>query len=97
MAASFQIPLPMIDWSNINLSKAMNRFIWQVWLHFDGPMGNVDDNIKLRYLLLWTGIEGQEISDTFSFRHNEERTVKAYITYFKQYVSLRLNFRVARH
>ena len=97
MTASFQIPPPTIDWFSTNLSKAMDRFIRQVRLHFDGPMRGVDDDIKLRYLLLWTGVEGQEISDTFSFRDDEERTVEAYIAHFKQYVSPRSNFRVARH
>ena len=37
------------------------------------------------------------MSDTFPFRHDEERTVEAYITYFKQYVSPRSNFRVTRN
>ena len=64
----------------------MNWFIRQVRLHFDGPMRDVDDDNKFRYLLQWTGVEGQKISDIFSFRRDEERTVKAYITYFKQYV-----------
>ena len=75
----------------------MDRFIRQVWLHFDGPMRDVDDDIKLRYILLWTGVEGQEISDTFLFWHDEERTIETNITYFKQYVSPQSNFRVARH
>ena len=97
MASSVQIPQPTMDWSSANLSKAMHRFIRQVRLHFHGPMRDVDDDIKLRYLLLWTGVQGEEISDTFSFKHDEERTVKAYLIYFKQYVSPWLNFRVARH
>ena len=43
MVASFQIPPPTIDWSSMNLSKAMNRFIRQVRLHFDGPMRDVEN------------------------------------------------------
>ena len=95
--AACQLPPPTIDWSSTNLFKAMDRFTRQVRLHFEGPMRDVDEDIKLRYLLLWTGVEGKEISDTFSFRHDLERTVEAYIKYFRQYVSPRSNFRMARH
>lgn len=97
MAASSQVPPPTIDWSSANFAKSMDRFIRQVRLHFEGPMRNVDDDAKLRYLLLWAGVEGQEISDTFVFRHEEERTVETYIKYFRQYANPRSNFRVARH
>ena len=47
MAPSCQIPPPMIDWSSTNLSKAMDRFIQQVSLHFEDPMQDVDDYVKL--------------------------------------------------
>ena len=87
----------MIDWSSKNLSKAMVRLIRQVRLHFENPMRDVDDDATLWYLLLWTGIEDQEISDAFFFRHNEERSVEAYIKYFSQYVSPPSNFCVVRH
>ena len=75
----------------------MDRFIRQVRLHFEGPMQDIDDNVKLWYLLLQTSITGQEISNTFSFRHNEDRTLKTYIKYFRQYVSKQSHFYMSRH
>lgn len=92
-----QLPPPTIDWNTSNLAKSMDRFIRQVHLYFDGPMKDVDSDTKLNYLLIWSGIEGQEISDTFPFRQGEERTLDKYIQFFKEYANPRSNFRVARH
>ena len=51
IAASCQISPPTIDWSSTNLSKAMDSFIRQDRLYFEGPMQDFDVGVKVRYLL----------------------------------------------
>lgn len=92
-----QIPPPSMDWQSNNLAKDFDRFVRQVMLHFNGPLKDVSEDVKVNYLLLWSGIEGQDLSDTFQFEESETRNVENYIKKFRAYIEPRSNFRVSRY
>lgn len=46
-----QLPLPTIDLFSPNLGKTMNRFLHQVKLHFGEPLHDIDDEVKVNYIL----------------------------------------------
>ena len=64
---SVQIPHPNIDWNCKNLQNEMEKFIRQAKLHFSGPLKDISDDVKISYLLICSGDEGQRISDTSVF------------------------------
>ena len=79
-----------MDWSATDLDSAMRKFLRACQLHFDGPLRDVDEAVKVTYLKLWSDSEGQDIAD------EEKKTLKPWIEHFKTYVKPRSNFRVAR-
>ena len=85
-----------MDWSATDLDSAMRKFLRACQLHFDGPLRDVDEAVKVTYLKLWSGSEGQDIADTFVIADGEKKTLKPWIEHFKAYVKPRSNFRVAR-
>ena len=66
-------------------------------MHFNGPLKDVSGEVKVNYLLLWSGIEGQDLNDTFEFEASEARNVKNYIKKFRAYIGPRSNFHVSRY
>ena len=92
-----EIPLPSMDWQSTNLPKDFDRFVWQVMLHFNWPLKDFSGEVKVNYLLLWSGIEGQNLSDTFEFEASEARNIENYIEKFHAYIEPRPNFRVSRY
>ena len=74
----------------------MKKFLRSCRLHFNGPLKDIEDTIKINYLLIWAGSEGQDIADTFTFAPNQDDQLEAYLSKFASYVKPRSNFRVAR-
>ena len=66
-----QIPTPPMDWQSTYLPKSFDRIVREVILHFKGPLKGVSGEVKVDYLLLWSRIEGQDLSDTFEFEASE--------------------------
>ena len=75
----------------------MRKFLRSCNLHFNGPLKDLEEAVKINYLLIWAGSDGQDIADTFTFAAAEQRTLQSYITRFENYVKPRSNFRVARY
>lgn len=70
----------------------MENFLHQTKLYFGRPLCDVNDTVKINYLLLWASVEGQEISETFIFKIGEAKNVHNYIKCVKDYVSPQFNF-----
>ena len=85
-----------MDWSSTDLDSAMRKFLRACQLHFDGPLRGVDESVKVAYLKLWSGSEGQDIADTFVIPEAEKTTLQPWFDNFTSYVKPRSNFRVAR-
>ena len=86
-----------MDWFASDLDHAMRKFLRSCNLHFNGPLKDLEEAVKINYLLIWAGSDGQDIADTFIFAAAEQRTLQSYITRFENYVRPRSNFRVARY
>ena len=85
-----------MDWSATDLDSAMRKFLRACQLHFDGPLRDVDEAVKVTYLKLWSGSEGQDIADTFSIPKDQRNKLQPWLDQFQNYVKPRSNFRVAR-
>ena len=75
----------------------MKKFLRSCNLHFNGPLKDLDEAVKVNYLLIWAGSEGQDIADTFTFTEEEQGTLQAYVSKYEKYVKPRSNFCVARY
>ena len=95
MAATSLQP-PTIHWPTKDLDHTMKRFLRSCHLHFDGPLKDIEEAVKINYLLIWAGSEGQDITDTFTFAPNQTNRLEDYLSTFASYVKPRSNFRVAR-
>lgn len=85
-----------MDWSATDLDAAMRKFLRACRLHFDGPLRDVDEAVKVTYLKLWSGTEGQDIADTFLIPEDKKDMLQPWFDHFTNYVKPRSNFRVAR-
>ena len=94
MAATSLPPLT-IDWSAKDLDHTMKRFLHSCHLDFDGPLKDIEEAVKINYLLIWAGSEGQDIADTFTFAPNQTNRLEDYLSKFASYVKPRSNFCVA--
>ena len=50
----------------------------------------------MKYLLLWSGEEGIDVSNTWDLTDNESNTLSVYWDRFGKYVAPKSNFRIAR-
>ncbi len=91
------VPAPSIDWSSPDLEAAMSKFIRSCHLHFAGPLQGKEEAVKMNYLLIWSGTDGQDIADTFVFANNGEKTLENPFIKFEAYVKPRSNISVARY
>lgn len=49
---TFDTPTQKIAFFSASLGKEMNNYLCQAKLNFDGPLCDVDDLVKINYLLL---------------------------------------------
>ena len=63
---------------------------------FDGPLAEKSEAVKVKYLLLWSGEEGIDVSSTWELTDNESNTLSVYWDRFGKYVAPKSNFRIAR-
>ena len=64
--------------------------------HFDGPLAEKTEAVKVKYLLFWSGEEGIEVSSTWDLSDIESNTLSVYWDRFGKYVAPKSNFRIAR-
>ena len=91
------VPPPTINWSSQDIQGEMRRFFRSCNLHFDGPLKKLTEDVKIKYLLIWSGTEGQDIADQFDIDEADAGKLQVYLDNFKNYASPRSNFRVARY
>ncbi|ELU17675.1 hypothetical protein CAPTEDRAFT_194701 [Capitella teleta] len=55
------------------------------------------ENRQVKYLLLWAGREGRQITDSWTLTEDEKKKLKPYWDRFKKHVQPKSKFRLARH
>lgn len=73
----------------------MRKFLCTCRLHFDCPLRDVGEAVKVTYLKLWSGSEGQDIADTFLIPGDKKDTLQPWFEHFMSYVKTGSNFRSA--
>ena len=63
---------------------------------FAGPLNDQTEAVKVNYLKLFLGDEGQDIVDGFNFTVDEAKKLDNYWSKLQQYVRPKTNFRVVR-
>ena len=81
----------------MDLDSAMRKFLLSCTPHFNDPLRDLDEIVKINYPLIWTGPEGQDIADTFTFTEEKQGTLQAHTSKFEQCIQPFSNFRVARY
>ena len=64
--------------------------------HFDGPLAEKTEAVKVNYLLFWSGEEGIGVSSTWDLSDIESNTLSVYWDRFGKYVAPKSNFIIAR-
>ena len=54
---------------------------------FDGPLAEKTEGVKVKYILLWSGEEGIEVSSTWDLSDTESDTLSVYWDRFGKYVA----------
>ncbi len=97
MAETYGLPTPSIDWNSQDAPNAFRKFKNLCELMFEGPLADKTEAVKIRYLLIWAGEEGQELASTWKLTNEEKKLLETYWTKFEQYVKPKSNFRLARY
>jgi hypothetical protein len=90
------IPVPQMNWSAQDLPQALRRFKALAELIFEGPMLDKGEEVKVKYLQIWSGEEGIELISTWGLREEEKKKLKTYWDKFDAYVKPKSNFRISR-
>ena len=85
-----------MDWASTDVPQAFKKFKTICQLMFDGPLAEKSEAVKVKYLLLWSGEEGIDVSSTWDLTDNESNTLSVYWDRFGKYVAPKCNFRIAR-
>ena len=56
---------PTMDWASTDVPQVFKKFKTICQLMFDGPLAEKTEAVKVKYLLLWSGEEGIDVSSTF--------------------------------
>ena len=97
MADMAALPPPTMNWTSTDAPQALNKFKALCQLMFEGPLAEKTETVKVKYLLLWSGEEGIEISSTWDLSNTESNTLSVYWERFEKYVAPKSNFRIARY
>ena len=87
---------PTMNWASTDAPQAFKKFKTICQLMFDGPLAEKTEAVKVKYLLLWSGEEGIEVSSTWDLSDIESNTLSVYWDRFGKYVAPKSNFRIAR-
>ena len=97
MAELSGLPCPSMDWNSKDACNAFRKFKTLCQLMFEGPLAEKSEEVKINYLLIWAGEEGQEIASTWKLTNEEKKKLQSYWTRFERYVKPKSNFRLARY
>ena len=96
MAEMAGLSAPTMDWASTDVPQAFKKFKTICQLMFDGPLAEKTEAVKVKYLLMWSGEEGIDVSSTWGLTDNESNTLSVYWDRFGKYVAPKSNFRIAR-
>ena len=65
MAEMAGLSAPTMNWASTDVSQAFKKYKTICQLMFDGPLAEKTEAVKVKYLLLWPGEEGIEVSSTW--------------------------------
>ena len=89
--------MPTITWTAPDAAQQFKKFKRTCQLYFEGPLADLNEERKIKYLLLWAGEEGQEVSDSWGLSDADKKKIDVYWTKFEKYVNPKNNFRLARY
>lgn len=90
------ILFPSMDWTARNLPETFRKFKRNCEIVFAGPLNDQTEAVKVNYLKLFLGDEGQDIIDGLDLTADEEKELDSYWSKLQQYVRPKTNFRVVR-
>ena len=73
MGALSGIQPPQVDWNGSDLPTAFKSFKQYCQLIFDGPLNQKEEKVKATYILLWIGVEGRKIFNSFELNDEEKQ------------------------
>jgi hypothetical protein len=85
-----------MDWHSTDGPQAFRKFKSLCELLFTGPLVDKAEDIKVKYLLIWSGEEGRELVSTWDIEAEDTKKLETYWARFKDYVAPKSNFRLAR-
>ena len=97
MAELTGLPVPRMDWNSSDPAQSFRKFRALCELMFDGPLQDKTEETKIKYLLIWSGEEGIELSSTWNLTVDEKKSLLVHYTRFETYVAPKSNFRLARY
>ena len=89
---------PKINWdSGPELYNKYRKWKQIVQTIFDGPLNETSEEIKCKYLLIWSGDFGLDLYNSWGFSETESKKLVNYWKKFEEYVNPQANFLIARH
>ncbi len=96
-AGMTRLASPSIDWSARDAASQYTEFKRTCELYFSGPLADLTEERKVKYLLIWSGKEGRELADTWNLQGEDAISLDKHWEKFLAHVKPRSNFRLARH
>ena len=90
------LPMPSMDWTAGNLPETFRKFKRNCESVFAGPLNDQQEEVKVHYLKIFLGDQGQDIIEGFNFSTDESKKLENYWSKLQLYVKPKSNFRVAR-
>ena len=86
MDKPYGLPIPSMDWTAGNLPETFRKFRRNRETVFTGPLIDQDEEVKINYLKLFLGDEGQDIINGINLSPKEIKKLDSYWTKLQQYV-----------
>ena len=96
MAELTGLPVPCMDWSSADIAHSYRKFKSLCELMFTGPLSSKMEEEQVKYLLIWSGEEGIELSSTSNLTVAEKKLLSTHCTRFESFVAPKSNFRLSR-
>jgi hypothetical protein len=91
------LPPPSMDWNASDAATQFVEFKRTCELYLEGPLGDLTEERKVKYLLIWAGKEGRELAETWDLSGGDKKKLSKYWDKFQQHVKPKKNFRLARY
>ena len=62
----YPLPVPVVDWHATDLPQALRKFKALSGLMFTEPLVDKEEEVKVKYLLIWAGKEAIELISTWN-------------------------------